>query len=314
MGRLSQKFDQELFIRKLSEPSREMQIESLSSRKDARLAKFAGSVLIQIVHGQLTVLRKYLRTVDQICREVWQSQGEAVTHEFVREILIQQVMTAIAVRSAVTNSYIDSTAAQTHEDPYASRRHLAKEAKRLKSEVINRYEIEVRELGYRSASTKAFVQQKGSKTDQGLVVETKFLTKHEESALRGSAQQNGQENSSAHAEEQDPTLSPKLQRGKRCAQIIEEMKRFKYLRLDSGKTVTEIQTEWSNFLIWKMRENLSAEDRDVFDHPNQWESVVTYTYGLLGKEYAKSWTTIRDWVKAWKRSQQPNQENLGKRK
>lgn len=81
------------------------------------------------------------------------------------------------------------------------------------------------------------------------------------------------------------------------------MKRFRYLRLDSGRTVTEIQTDCSDFLIWKLRENLSEEDRDLFDHPNRWESVVTYVYGLLGKEYAKSWTTIRDWVKVWNRSQ-----------
>ena len=46
-----------------------------------------------------------------------------------------------------------------------------------------------------------------------------------------------------HAETQ--ALSLKLQRGKRCGQIVEEMKRFRYLRLDSGRTVTEIQTDCS---------------------------------------------------------------------
>jgi hypothetical protein len=98
-------------------------------------------------------------------------------------------------------------------------------------------------------------------------------------------------------------LNIRLQAGKRCSQIIEQMKRFKYLRRDRGMTVEDIQKENPNFLIWKVREGLSAEERDLFDHPNRWESVVTYAYGLLGKEYGKSWATIRDWVKAWKRSQ-----------
>jgi len=79
------------------------------------------------------------------------------------------------------------------------------------------------------------------------------------------------------------------------------MKRFRYLRLDAGRTVTEIQTDCPNFLIWKLRENLREDDRDLFDHPNRWESgCAAYAYGLLGKEYTKSWTTIRDWVKAWR--------------
>jgi hypothetical protein len=97
--------------------------------------------------------------------------------------------------------------------------------------------------------------------------------------------------------------SPKLERGRRCAQIVEEMKRFRYLRLDSCRTVKEIQTDCPNFYIWELRENLPGDDRELFDHPNQWGSVVTYAYGILGKHYAKSWTTIRDWVKAWNRSQ-----------
>jgi len=104
----------------------------------------------------------------------------------------------------------------------------------------------------------------------------------------------------AHAAQ--PT-SHKLERGKRCAQIVKEMKRFRYLRLDACRNVKEIQTDYPDFYIWELRENLTAEDRDLFDHPNQWESVVTYTYGILGKQYAKNWMTIRDWVKAWNKSQ-----------
>jgi hypothetical protein len=151
MGRTSQKFDRQLFALKLSEPARQMQIESLTSNKAARSAKLAGSVLIRIVDSELAVLRKWLETVDRMCREVWQTQGETITPEFVREILTQEAMTAIGARVGVTNSHLDRTAAPTHEDPYAARHHLAMEVNRLKADVANRHEIEARELEYQKA-------------------------------------------------------------------------------------------------------------------------------------------------------------------
>jgi len=101
------------------------------------------------------------------------------------------------------------------------------------------------------------------------------------------------------APSKSPELTRKLERGARCARILDEVKEFKYLRVDVGMTVAEIQEKNPGFVVWKLRENLAAEDRDYFDHPNRWESVAGYAYGLLGKEYAKSWTTVRDWVKAW---------------
>ena len=95
------------------------------------------------------MLRNWLKTVDRICREVWQSQGERITPEFVREILVPEAMTAIGARIGVTNSRIDRTAAQTHRGRHTARHHLAMEVNRLQAEVANRYEIEVRELEYR---------------------------------------------------------------------------------------------------------------------------------------------------------------------
>ncbi len=153
MGATSQKFDQQLLTLKLSKPARQMQMESLASDKAARSSKLAGSVLIRIVDGQLAVLRNWLETLDRVCREVWQTQGETITPEFVREILAQEAMTAIEARVGVTNSHVDRTAGQTHEDPHAAQHHLAMEVSRLKAEVNNRYEIEARELEYRNAPT-----------------------------------------------------------------------------------------------------------------------------------------------------------------
>ena len=206
MNRISEKFDRQLFVRKLLEPSCQMQIESLASIKATRSAKLAGSVLIRIVDGQLTVLRNWLKTVDRICREVWQSQRGTITPEFVHKILLPEAMTAIATRVGVVNSCVDRAAAQTREGPSTARRHLAMEVNRLKAEIANSYEIAVRELEYGSVPTKTVVRDKEKKLGQGLAVEAEFLAKHEESAPRISTQQNGQENSSARAEQPHPTL------------------------------------------------------------------------------------------------------------
>jgi hypothetical protein len=231
------------------------------------------------VNGQLALLGEWLRRVDRIARGVWQTQGEPITPDFVRDVLVLEAMTLIAARDGVIKSNVELVAMRTRlKNSHNALRHLAMKMRKLKGEVANRYEIEARELQYQK--TPAAQNSTNSKPDPG-----RLPAKEQRSETQA--------------------LSLKLERGKRCAQIVDEMKRFKYLRLDSARTVAEIQTDCSGFLFWKLRENLSPEDRDLFDHPNRWESVVNYAYLLLGKEYTKSWTTIRDWVKAWKRSQQP---------
>ena len=148
MGRASQEFDRQLFTLKLSELSRQMQIESVKSDR-AAARQGGGSVLIRIVDGQLAVLSKWLEGVDRICREVWQTQGETITTEFVREILVPNAMTLIGVRVGVTKSCVNLSAARTNKDPHAALGDLASKAARLKSEIANRYEIEARELEYK---------------------------------------------------------------------------------------------------------------------------------------------------------------------
>ncbi len=54
MGTASQEFDRELFTRKLSELSHEMQIRSVAC---GRRAGTGGSFLLNIVNGQLALLR-----------------------------------------------------------------------------------------------------------------------------------------------------------------------------------------------------------------------------------------------------------------
>ena len=74
MGRASEEFDRKLFTLKLSELSRQMQIESVKS--DRAAARQGGGLdLIRMVDGQLAVLSRWLEGVDRICREVWQTLG-----------------------------------------------------------------------------------------------------------------------------------------------------------------------------------------------------------------------------------------------
>ena len=96
-------------------------------------------------------------------------------------------------------------------------------------------------------------------------------------------------------------LTDREKRGQHCYEIIEEAKRISYLS-GRGHKMFEIRQEHPDFRIWKVVSNLQKEDQDYFEHPNQWGApVVTYTLGLLGKAYGKSWTTVRDWVKEYKR-------------
>jgi len=89
------------------------------------------------------------------------------------------------------------------------------------------------------------------------------------------------------APSKSPELTRKLERGARCARILDEVKEFKYLRVDVGMTVAEIQEKNPGFVVWKLRENLAAEDRDYFDHPNRWSQLLAMRTVFLAKSTPK---------------------------
>jgi len=157
MGRASQKFDQELFTLKLSELSSEMQIKSEASDRKAGVAsrEGGGSFLLGIVDGQLGLLRDgWLKGVDRIAREVWQTQGEAMTADLVRDVLVPKAMTLIAARESAIKRGVTPPAPLTRlGDPHPAQRRLAKEIRKLKEEIANRYEIEARTLEHKKAPT-----------------------------------------------------------------------------------------------------------------------------------------------------------------
>jgi hypothetical protein len=146
MGTASQRFDRHLFTRKLSELSHQMQIKS-------NAAMGAAPSLVKIVDHEFALLRdEWLTGVDRIAREVWQTQGEEVTPDFVRDVLVPETMTLIGARESTVKSNVALAAQRTRlEDPHDAQHHLAMEIRKLKGEVANRYEIEARELDYQKA-------------------------------------------------------------------------------------------------------------------------------------------------------------------
>ena len=157
MGSASQKFDRDLFGLMTRELSREMQIRSVASDKAAfqrspvmgRSSALGGLASVRMVDGQLSLLNEWLDGIDRMAREVWQTQGEAITPEFVRDILVQEAIILIDVRKSTVESNVTRTAPKFREDPYPARHRLALEIGRLKAKVSERYEIEVRTLEHK---------------------------------------------------------------------------------------------------------------------------------------------------------------------
>jgi lambda repressor-like predicted transcriptional regulator len=158
MGNSGNRFDQCLFDLKLQPLSRKMQAESMVSDRAAirTTRETCGSLLVKTVDGQLMVLRKWLEGVDQICREVWQTQGEAITPDFVRGTLVPKASELIAARVGTIKSNLEMKVRRGavqpgNRDVYRANHHLAMEIRKLQAEVANRYEIEARELEHKKA-------------------------------------------------------------------------------------------------------------------------------------------------------------------
>lgn len=105
-----------------------------------------------------------------------------------------------------------------------------------------------------------------------------------------------------HEIEVEATMQPKrkvgveLRRGPICVQVKDEMKRFRYMAREEGKSLAEIKAENPEFFIWKMTESdqLANADRETLLHPNQWGAG--YPNLILGKYFKVSKFTIRDYV------------------
>jgi hypothetical protein len=91
-----------------------------------------------------------------------------------------------------------------------------------------------------------------------------------------------------------------IEKGQLCNQIEGEMRKIKTLGAASGRTVVEIQLAHPDFAVWKVRDTLSEEDRELFNHPRQWGPVIGYAELVLGRHYGKSAQTVQGWVKDYR--------------
>jgi hypothetical protein len=147
MSRASKKFDEQLFNLKLSGELSGLPVNFVDALNRALLESHetgADWSPMYFVDHQLALLRhRRVVEADRIGREVWQiHQGESVTPEFVREILVPEAMEQIGViEGYITDAR--ATGDVTWEPAWA---YLASELGKLKSETVNRYAREIKAL------------------------------------------------------------------------------------------------------------------------------------------------------------------------
>jgi hypothetical protein len=150
-------FDRSLYEQKLLEPSVRMQNETRQRWRQVqsqihKRGNIAGLVP-SLIDSAFDVLRKYLDEIDRICRDVWRVQGKAETPEFVREVIRDYaVFGAIAARCAGIQGEMTLLARRMrHTNLAPALHHLQREKGHLENIVSNRYEVEARELTYKTA-------------------------------------------------------------------------------------------------------------------------------------------------------------------
>lgn len=109
-----------------------------------------------------------------------------------------------------------------------------------------------------------------------------------------------------------PKLPQRLERGKDCEELAEEIATIKHKRIRSGLTMDEIRKDCPSLKIWDRVNVLSVEDKDIFLHPGMWETG--YPHLLLGKLYANAGRdvapgTIETWRKEYRKYKKWQAEN-----
>jgi hypothetical protein len=112
------------------------------------------------------------------------------------------------------------------------------------------------------------------------------------------------------AEGQQPqgSTSKSVTRGQICVQVKEEMRRFRYMALEGGRSIKDIMAATPKFKIWEIAENLATEDRDTLLHPNQWGGA--YSTLLVAKHFGVSKVTIRDYITAYNKSRKKSPSSI----
>jgi hypothetical protein len=101
------------------------------------------------------------------------------------------------------------------------------------------------------------------------------------------------------------SVSRPVDRGRFCDQVCSEAKKIKRMYL-GGRGIAEIQNDFPHFAIWKVRDQLCQEDREIFDHPRQWgpsyaKMILARTEGISEHTVTASLKAYRGYQKTGKR-------------
>jgi hypothetical protein len=107
------------------------------------------------------LIRDYIPDVDRACRETWLSDGNPITAEFIRNVLVQRIFNFIAAREGDSRGNLETLARRrgiggTHLTP--ALHHLVHSMSHFKSEVTTRYEIEAIELSKTESRARMVTQ------------------------------------------------------------------------------------------------------------------------------------------------------------
>lgn len=103
-------------------------------------------LLPAFVECQIKALNTYLEDIDKTTREVWLLDGNQLTPEFIRRVLVPRIVGAIASRRGSIQHELELRAGRTGEHNPAAQHYLVRQANKLGSELASRYEAEAIEV------------------------------------------------------------------------------------------------------------------------------------------------------------------------
>ena len=226
------------------------------------------------IDSHMEALRKYLEEVDRVCREVRVMDGNAVTPEFIRNILLRRVSEVIAARKGAIGHEVDLHAMRTGEHKQGARHHLAFEMSRLLEDMANHYEVEAIEIHKRRAD--------------GLAV-------------------SGVPASTAAVSPRKPVNSPapKLakiakpqsrssRRAKAVAKLLRELRMVKPRMHNEGQYV-RVEREFPNYLIFRIAQR-DSEVRPWIESVQDRRGLVGLAQEIAARHFNVSLTTVKtDW-------------------
>jgi hypothetical protein len=270
-------FDQRMFARKLEELVK----QNVKNFEAGRLKVFDANpalsfdiqeaYLMKVVDTDIGVLRdSFVPAVDEACRDVQRSGANDITSVFISNELVPRVLAIVNDRKAEIRRNLETV-----------------------------FRLAVKPSNWCLPSVLAHLSREMNDFEKDLKVRYDIeigQLKRQESKLRLS-------------DEGSDNLNQRTQRGEFCQRVIDEIKRIKNQCVGMGRSVAEIQNDHPDFAVWKVRESLSSEDRDTFNHPNRWGPPVGFAKNILAKTSDVSVHTITSRVKAYRKSQQPKKQS-----